>query len=365
MPPSPRPHLAGLEPAVHGSISAGEAAEHGFRPDAVLDFSVSTNPLGAPPGVLAALRSLDPARYPDDTAAELRQALAERNDVPAGWVLPGNGSSEIIWLAAQAYLGPGDRALIAGPAYGEYARAVQQAGAEAAAWRAQPVDDFALHPAALIATARQVAARLLFLGNPNNPTGYLTPDADLLALADNLPDTLVVIDEAYRPFVPGTGQTAELASRPNVLLIRSLTKDFGLAGLRLGYGLARPEVLRPLAALRPPWSVSSAAQTAGLAALADTRHVDLARAAIASAKPVLVAGLQALGFAVVPGAANFILVRTGDGAATRRALLPHGICVRDCASFGLPEYIRLGVRPVPECRLLLDALGTHAPVATR
>lgn len=363
MPPEPRRHLAGLSPAYHGSIGAAEAAAHGFRPVEILDFSVSTNPLGPSPLVRAALSEVDPSRYPDDRAADLCAALAAREGLPADCVLAGNGSSELIWLTALAYLDPGDRALIVGPTYGEYERAVRQAAADPIAWRADPRTGFAVDREAVIAAAVHAGVKLLFLGNPNNPTGVLLPREELAQLAAALPDTLVAIDEAYLPFVPDAASTAGLVGFPNILLIRSLTKDGGLAGLRLGYALAGPSIIRALAALRPPWSVSSAAQAAGLAALRDEGHRRRGLDEVARAKALLEDGFGGLGLPVTAGAANFLLVRVGDGARFRDRLLRRGICVRDCASFGLPEFVRVGVRPVAECRRLIAAVTDLTPVA--
>lgn len=365
MPVKPRAHLAALRPVVHGSISAAEARALGRQPAEILDFSVSTNPLGPSPAAVAALGRIDPARYPDDQATALLEELARRERLPVERLLAGNGSSEIIWLAAQAYLDPGDRAMIAGPTYGEYARAVRQAAAEPVEWRASPRDNFAIDSAALLDLARTIQPRILFLGNPNNPTGRWIGNDELVGLAAALPDTLIAIDEAYRPFVVHSEPTGHLSEYPNVLLIRSLTKDGGLAGLRLGYALAQPEIIAALAALRPPWSVNAAAQAAGLAALQDRAHWERSRGAVRAGKAYLEQALRELGYPVVPSDANFLLVRVGDGAAFRQRLLASGICVRDCASFGLPEYIRLGVRPLDECRHLITALTGLAVAPAR
>ena len=183
MPVEPRRHLAALRPAFHGGISAAEAAAYGRSIDQILDFSVSTNPLGPSPQALAALQRIDPARYPDDAATELRRELAAREGLPEDRFLVGNGSSELIWLAALAFLEPGDRALIVGPTYGEYARAVRQAAAEPIEWRAGPDDDFIVDCAAVARLAHQIQPKALFLCNPNNPTGRYLDLVDLLRLS--------------------------------------------------------------------------------------------------------------------------------------------------------------------------------------
>lgn len=161
---------------------------------------------------------------------------------------------------------------------------------------------------------------------------------------------LVARDDTFRDLCD------EALASGRLLLLRSLTKDHGLAGLRLGYAVAPPELLEPIRRVRPPWTVNAAAQAAGLAALGDAAHLERARRVVVEARAYLQRELSALGLAVVPSAANFLLVRVGDGAAFRSALLERGLCVRDCASFGLPAHIRIAMRTLPECERLVDAV---------
>ena len=353
----PRPALVGLGRAPHGSVSEAELERFGLRLSDVIDFSASCNPLGPSPRVRSALLSVDVARYPDDEALELRHVLARRASLAISQVVVGSGSAELIWLVCLAYLRPGDRALVLGPAFGEYARAVRVHGGKVVTVDAKGDDDFAPPlDAASLALGRE-RCRLAFLGSPNNPTGtYLSRD-QLVGLIERHPLTLFVVDEAYRAFVRSPWPSEELASRPNVLLLRSLTKDHALAGLRLGYALAAPEVVDALRAVQPPWSVSAAAQAAGLAALSDDEHLAASQAEVWEARRELVEALEALGLRVHPGAANAILVEVGDGRAFREELLRRGVVVRDCASFGLPAHVRIGVRTRPECRRLVEAVA--------
>jgi len=351
----PRPELRGLAPCPHGSIGLAELAAYGLRPEDVVDFSVSSNPLGPSPRVREALLAAEVSRYPDDEATALRRALAESVGLPPDHLLLGNGSAELIWLLALAYLRPGDRALILGPTFGEYARACRIAGAEPVAVDARPEESFApdLEGARSLLGERP---RLAFLCNPNNPTGaYLSRD-EVDALLAAGPETLFVIDEAYRAFVEAPWPSADLAERGNVALLRSLTKDYALAGLRLGYVAARPEVVDALRTVRPPWSVNALAQAAGLAALADEAHLAASRAEVLAARRYLIEALSELGFRVHAGAANFLLIEVGDARAFRAALLRRGCCVRDCASFGLPRFVRIGVRTREECARLVEAV---------
>lgn len=353
-----RAHLYGIAPAAHGAIQDAELAGWGLRCEDVIDFSVNTNPLGPPPGVLDALRALDPSRYPDPECRELRAALARLHGVEPEWIMPGNGSSELIFLAAEAFLAPGACAVVQGPTYSEYARAARGAGAQVVECRASEASGFSPDIGRLLETVQRQQATLLFLCNPNNPTGVLLDRASLEGIVAAGPATLLVLDEAYLPLASGAASsTASLAGDGRVLVLRSLTKDMALAGLRLGYAVGHPDLLAPLRALQPPWSVNAAAQVAGLAALRAPGWLGAARAEIERGRRVLVEGLRRLGWRVYPGAANFLLVSVAPAQAgdVRRALLEHGCCVRDCSSFGLPQHIRIGVRTEAECRQLVEA----------
>lgn len=353
-----RAHLYGIAPAAHGAIQDAELAAWGLHREDVIDFSVNTNPLGPPPGVLDALRALDPSRYPDPECRELRAALARLHGVDQAWILPGNGSSELIFLAAQAFLTPGASAVVQGPTYSEYARAARGAGAQVAECRAAEASDFSPDIGQLLETVQRQRATLLFLCNPNNPTGVLLDRASLERIVRGCPAALLVLDEAYLSLAPdAAGDAASLAGDGRVMVLRSLTKDMALAGLRLGYAIGHPDLLAPLRALQPPWSVNAAAQVAGLAALRDPGWLDAARTEIERGRRVLVEGLRRLGWQVYPSAANFLLVSVAPAQASdvRGALLQLGCCVRDCSSFGLPQHIRIGVRTEAECRRLVEA----------
>ncbi|HEV8635035.1 MAG TPA: histidinol-phosphate transaminase [Chloroflexota bacterium] len=349
----PRAHVATLAPVPHGSITDAELARLGLGRDQVVDFSTNTNPLGPSPAAVAAARAAVWTHYPDDGATRLRQAIAEREGSAPEGVVVGNGSAELIWLVALAFLDPGQSAVVVGPTFGEYARAVRVAGGVVREARARGEDGFRPDLAALGVGAG--SARLLFVCDPNNPTGLLLGAEALARLAGARPETLVVVDEAYRPFVDDP--PAWPAIPGNVVLLRSMTKDGALPGLRLGYALAAPPVARALEAVRPPWSVNAVAQAAGLAALADRAHVARARDEVRRARAYVTAELTRLGLRVFPSAANFLLVEVGDGAAMRAALLRHGLVVRDCASFGLPAHVRIGLRALPECQRLIEAFG--------
>lgn len=328
----------------------------GLSPGEIIDFSASCNPLGPAPGVLAAMEGIDPSRYPDDEAIELKEALAESNGVTACSLVIGNGSVELMWLLAIAFLGPSDRVLVVGPTFGEYARACRIAGADVEEFKADEESGFRLDIVALGEQLRHRRPKLAFLCNPNNPTGQILTASKVEQLLESCDETLLVVDEAYLPFSDVQPDLPPLLASGRMLLLRSMTKDYGLAGLRLGYAIADPEIAGWLHRVKPPWSVNAVAQKAGLAALRDREHVEKARLVIAESRFYLSEQLSALGLGVVPSVANVLLVRVGNGCSFRSALLARGVCVRDCTSFGLPAYIRIGIRTMPECQRLVEAV---------
>lgn len=351
----PRAHVDALAPVYHGSISDAELAGLGFRRDQVIDFSVNSNPLGPSPAAIAAVQAATWSHYPDDRATVLRGELACREGRGVEQVIVANGSSELIWLLATAFIDPGQSAVVVGPTFGEYARAVRIAGGVIHEHRATPEDQFTVDFVAIEALARDRRARIVFICNPNNPTGVLASIADIEALALKLPESLIVVDEAYRPFVDEPRSSLPLTELDNIVLLRSLTKDYALAGLRLGYALAASAVVDALDKVRPPWSVNVIAQIAGLAALGDEEHLRRGRDEVRRARAYVTEALSALELRVLPSAANYVLLDVGDAGMARSALLRHGIVVRDCTSFGLPNFIRVGLRTVQECERLVAA----------
>ncbi|HID65179.1 MAG TPA: histidinol-phosphate aminotransferase family protein [Anaerolineae bacterium] len=364
MPVRPRPEVEKLTPAVHGGPDYAELAALGLSPDEVIDFSANANPYGPSPRVRAVLAGVPLDRYPDAQALALRERLAQVHRLTPDHVIVGNGTTELIWLLGMAYLQRGDPVVIIGPTFGEYCAAAGLMGARVIEYRAPAAADFQPDVNAIAARIQQQQPRLTFLCNPNNPTGlYLAREA-VETLAAACGEGLLVVDEAYRAFVAGPWPSEPLVKRGpglspvegNVVLLRSMTKNHALAGLRLGYALASPEVVATLRKVQPSWSVNAAAQAAGLAALSEEDHLRETLPRIAEAKAYLAEELTGLGLRVVPSAANFLLVEVGDGRALRRKLLSHGLMVRDCTSFGLPEYVRIAARRMEECRRLIETL---------
>ena len=195
--------------------------------------------------------------------------------------------------------------------------------------------------------------------NPNNPTGVYLAEADIGGLAQAVAqvDGLLVLDEAYVSFVDDPWDWRKLLAQGNLVVLRSMTKDYALTGLRLGYSVASPEVTDRLASFQPDWSVNSLAQAAGLVALADTEYLPKARQMVNHAKDYLTEHLSKTGFRVQPSAANFLLVQVGNGTIMRDKLLERALVVRDCTSFGLSDFVRVGVRSLADCQRLVGAMA--------
>jgi histidinol-phosphate aminotransferase len=353
----PKRAIAGLKPGVHGGIDAAELKALGIDPAGVLDFSVCTNPFMPPPGIREILAAAPVERYPDSRAAALVERLSDRLGTPAANILAGNGTTELIRLIALAYLRRGDPVVIPGPTYGEYEIAVRLAGARPIPYFAGERDGFAPDIEELAAIIRRRRPRAIFICNPNNPTGRYLPRRDIERILDSLGDGLLVLDEAYIAFAGAAWDSLDLTGRGNAVVLRSMTKDYGLPGLRLGYAVARREIIAALHAVVPPWNVNAIAQAVGAAVLEREPYLKETLRKTREVKDYLAAGIARLGFEVIPSDVHYFLVKVGDAAACRHSLVKNGFLVRDCASFGLKEYIRVSPRTLPECERFLRAFG--------
>jgi histidinol-phosphate aminotransferase len=352
----PKPNIDRLLPATHGGINYPELEKLGISPEDILDFSVSTNPFGPPPGIKEALAQASVDRYPDSEATELGQLLARKlNIAPANLVI-GSGSTELIRLVTTAYLGAGELVIIPQPTYGEYETSCQLVGARVLKQPTLEEANFRLNIAETADLIREHRPKGIFLCNPNNPTGQYLSEEEVRKILSVAEGSLVILDEAYIAFTENTWASIDLIDSGNLVILRSMTKDYALAGLRLGYALAAEPIISVLKRVRPPWNVSSVAQAGGVFALKVDGYLDACRIRINQAKEFLVEGLKGLGLSPLPSETNFFLVKVGDAAGFRQALLRKGILVRDCTSFGLPNYIRLAPRARDECQRLLAAM---------
>ena len=354
----PRPEIEKLGTCPHGGLNRAELDALGLSPDEVIDFSVSTNPFSCPPAVRDVFASVAIDRYPDSESTELRAALAGELGVGPDSILVGSGAMEIIRLIALTYFGRGDTVLYLKPTFGEYEVACRIAGAAVLEQWGREEESFAFNTGETVALVREHSPRGVFICNPGNPAGQYLQRQEIERVLDASPQGLVVLDEAYIAFTEGSWPSTGLVSRDNVVIVRSMTKDYALAGLRLGYALAGEEVINNLRRACPPWNVNAVAQRAGVVALRDSSYLKHCEVKIREAKRFLVEGFCRLGFTVLPSRTNFFLVKVGDGSRFRSRLLRYGIIVRDCASFGLPQYVRIAALKMPQCRRLLEAVET-------
>ena len=340
----------------HGGVESNQAAGLASGGQVILDFSANPNPLGPSAMVKKALVDFDPSLYPDLTNRRLTEAIAAQNGVLPGRVVPGAGSTELIYLIAQAFIQKGDRVMIFAPTFGEYEFACRLNLARVSLLTSLEENEFQWPLSLAEKKIKSLKPVLVFLCNPNNPTGVYLPTEQIERLARLLSDGLLIVDEAYASFSNHAREPERLLAHRNVVILRSMTKDFALAGLRLGYTLSSERIARIIRLYQPTWSVSAAVQIAGVAALSDPAHLKKAEACVLEGRAYLRQALEKLGFKVFPSEANFLLVKVGNGLEFRSKLLGKGIFVRDCASFGLPQFIRISVRTLPECQRLVAAM---------
>ncbi len=360
----PKPEITNTLPAHHGAFDYDELRQLGYSPDEVIDFSVNSNPYGPPPGVREATARVPLDRYPDRECIALREKLAARHHVEIENIVVGNGTAELLLLVALAFLRPGDRVTIPDVTFSEYERVASIAGAAVQSLTWMPENGHAFFDPQVQmqdAAARFAGVRLVFLCNPNNPDGTHLPASWIIEhwLAKH-PETLFVIDEAYANFLLEPESAIEQMP-PNLIAVRSLTKDYALAGLRLGYAVGHPEIIEAVCRVRPAWNVNGLAQAAGLAVLDQDSWLRETVHQLHDDKRQLVTGLRSLGLEPLPSSVHYFLLNVGDGAAFRSKLLQHKIMVRDCASFGLPEYVRIATRtPEDNAKLLAAVEMIHA-----
>jgi len=353
----PRPEVENLKVCPHGGTNYAELSAMGIAPEAVLDFSVCTNPFMPPPRIKEILLGeMNIERYPDSEATELRQRLSERLAVFPDNILVGSGTTELIRLIASAYFRRGDCILILEPTYGEYEVASQIAGSKPVKQRMKVADGFVPRLEETVDLLKQHHPRAAFICNPNNPTGKYLSQQEVEMVLDTMDDGLLVLDEAYLAFVEQRWSSIELISQGNVVILRSMTKDYGLTGLRLGYASANREIIDNLRRVCPPWNVNAIAQKVGAMVLQDADYFEQTKGKIKEAKRYLLGEFSRLGFQLLPSDTNYFLAKVGDTKAFRTALLKHGIQVRDCRSFGLPEYVRVSIRTMPECQRLIATI---------
>jgi histidinol-phosphate aminotransferase len=316
------------------------------------------NPLGPSPLALEAVRGVlgDLHRYPDGGAVVLARKLAARLGVDPLRIVFGNGSNEILELVCRLLAGPGDEVVFSADAFLVYPLVTTAVGATAVA---APPRGFC-HDLEAIAARITARTRVVFLANPNNPTGTIVTRPALESFLSSVPDDVcVVLDEAYFEYVedPDYPDGISLLDRhPGLVVSRTFSKIYGLAGLRIGYGVGSPELMDALARLRQPFNVNLVAQVAAAAALDDVDHVAASVAMVRESRRRWAEACARLGLEYVPSHANFVLVRTGRGAAVTEALVHRGVIVRPMDAYGFPEHVRVTFGTEAEDARVLAAL---------
>ena len=362
-----RDNVKNLKPCVHGAEVLSASEESGLKPYEILDFSSSVNPLGPSKRALEAAKKAfsQIAAYPDSNSNELRQVIASHfGNISKANVVVGNGSTELMYLFAETFLKKDETAIIPAPTFGEYESAVRKTGetpkflklgksfnVEAATFEKEISD-----------------AKIIFLCNPNNPTSMLIPKESLTDIIERAlaHDSLVFLDEDFLEFVEdekALTMIGKIKTYPNIFILRSFTKIFGLTGLRVGYGIANEEIISVLSCAKIPWNVNCLAQTAAVVALNDEEHLHLTRELIKKEKAWLHAELGKFGsFKFSMPDANFFFINIHKSGLTasemKSKLLKKGILIRDCTSFrGLDEfYVRIAVKTRVENEKLIEAL---------
>ena len=347
-----------IAPYVAGKPIDELAREFGLDPKSIVKLASNENPRGMPASAQRAIAEVlaDLGRYPDSNGFALKAALSAKFDVPSDWITLGNGSNDILELVAAALLAPGRSCIYAQHAFAVYALATQARGARAIV---VPAKDLG-HDLEAMASAIAADTALIYIANPNNPTGTHLPAQTVSAFLARVPsNVVVVIDEAYNEYLPPERRFDSVQwvrTFPNLLISRTFSKAYGLAGLRVGYGIAQPDMTDLLNRVRHPFNVNAAAQTAAVAALGDTQFLEDSYRLNRAGLQELSGAIHALQLECVPSYGNFVLLRVGDAPHVYLELLKRGVIVRPVGNYGLPEWLRVTVSLPAENVRFLQAL---------
>lgn len=348
----PPNYLLGIQPYIPGKPIEELERELGISHS--IKLASNENPVGPSPAAVKAVQGSfsDINRYPDGAGYYLKQGLAAKLGVSTDELILGNGSNELLDIAVRTFMKTGDSAVMAAPSFVVYAMAVQSVGGRPVQ---VPLRDFT-HDLAAMAEAITPETKMVFVANPNNPTGTINKKAEFDALMGRVTsDMLVVIDEAYFEYVTEADYADSmkyLRSDKNVLVLRTFSKIYGLAGLRIGYGIGKKEILTNMNRIREPFNTNTIAQRAALAALGDDDHVKRSREVNETGKKYLYEELTALRMTYVPTHANFIFMPVDDAMAVYQGLLKQGVIVRPMG----PKAIRVTIGMPEENRRFIDAL---------
>ena len=353
-------YIRGIAPYQPGKPIAELARELGLRESGIIKLASNENPRGAGPKAVAAMQAAigETGRYPDGNGFALKEALSRRYGLPPDRIVIGNGSNDVLEMAARAFLAPGSSTVYSEHAFAVYPLVTQATGATGIV---VPALDFG-HDLDAMCKAMRGDTRIVFVANPNNPTGTWIAPERVRSFLEKVPaDVLVILDEAYNEYLdPGLRGDAVrwVEEFPNLVVSRTFSKAYGLAGLRVGYGFAHPQVVDLMNRVRQPFNVSHIAQAAAVAALFDDEFVEQSTWLNTQGMHTLTTGFRRLGLSWIPSHGNFVSFKVGTGAEIFRRLLKHGVIVRPIAAYGMPEYLRVTIGTDAENARFLSALET-------
>jgi histidinol-phosphate aminotransferase len=341
---------------IHGGVDYQEFRELGLHPKDVIDFSSNIMPFGPSPEVMRSLQEIVIDRYPDRDGYELRCALAQHHGIGISQIMLGNGCSELIHLTAMCWIKPGMNVLVLGPTFSEYARASKIAGGVCT--EVSVFNSMSDSPTvSVLEHIRAQSPNVVWLCNPNNPTGHYLEAGQLESLIEAMPRIKFLVDESYLDFVQN-GLSLLRRCYPNLIVLRSMTKYYAMAGLRLGYLSCAESTMKLLLERRVPWNVNGAALIAGTAALSSMAYYRDSMEKLRQANESLTQDLKRLGLQPRDSSTPFFLVPVDNGKRTREQLLKKRILVRDCRSFGLERMVRISTQSEALNEQLLLALRT-------
>ena len=339
------PSVKGLPVYQPGRPIEEVARELGLDPSEVIKVASNENPLGPSPLAIEAMQVAvkQSHLYPDGNAFYLKNKLAEKLGVESSNLILGNGSNEIIEFVSHILLKPGDNIVVSQYCFAIYPLVAMMMGAEVSS-----VPSVAYgHDLSAMLKAITPSTRIVWVANPNNPTGTLASSGDVRVLVDKVPsDVLLVMDEAYYEFLDEPIDLLPLVKSgemPNLLLMRTFSKIYGLAGLRIGYGIGHPNFISAMEKIRQPFNINSVAQAGAIAALDDAAHLNATRKSNAEGLRFFESVCVELGVEFVPSSANFILIKVADGQGVFESLQERGVIARPMGGYGLPEWIRLSI----------------------
>lgn len=352
-------YIRSIAPYQPGKPISDLARDKGLEPSQIVKLASNENPLGVSPNAhMAMMDALDEiARYPDGNSVSLRDAVCEKFNVTPSQLVFGNGSNDILELSARAFLAPGDEAVYSQHAFAVYSLVTQAVGATGVV---VPAKEFG-HDLDAMLLAITPKTRMVFVANPNNPTGTLIGKVELKKFLSLVPKhTLIILDEAYDEYLTDELKAESigwLAEFDNLVISRTFSKAYGLAGLRVGFGLTSSAIADLMNRVRQPFNVNSIAQAAAVASLGDDEFVERTRALNQAGMVQITQGLEKLGLTFIPSFANFVSFKVADARGVYERLLNQGVIVRPIANYEMPDYLRVSIGLFSENARFLEALA--------